>query len=166
MGTNGEPSEMPARAARIAAAKATIEQLATRFQKTFFVYERRRPPLKVGIDADLIAVLNGSIDHAALKNALRYYVHNIHYLRACVAGAARIDLAGDVAGVVTAREAEHARLQRLQYATRRSVKKVEAAAVTAGPPAEAPARLSLASLKAAAAARRQKEIPATEVMAK
>jgi ProP effector len=155
MGTNGEPSELPARAARIAAAKATIEQLAARFPNCFFVYERRRPPLKVGVDADLIATLNGSIEHHTLKNALRYYVHNIGYLRACVVGAKRVDLEGNAAGVVTAREAERARLQRLHYATRRSVKKVEAAAV---PPPAAPAsaaRVTLQDLKAAAATRRQ-----------
>src|SRR5215469_12355201 len=50
---------------------ARIVLLAEWFPKTFFVYERRRKPLKLRIDMDLQTVLDGAITPSELHRALR-----------------------------------------------------------------------------------------------
>jgi len=52
---------------------AVIALLAEWFPKTFFVYERRRKPLKLRIDMDLQTVLDGAITPSELHRALRVY---------------------------------------------------------------------------------------------
>ncbi len=85
----------------------TITTLAERFPSTFFVYEARRRPLRIGIYHDILAVA-GNFDREELKETIRYYCGNAQYLRACVEGAAWIDLDGNEAGCVTAEQAANA----------------------------------------------------------
>jgi len=56
-----------------ARSKAVISLLAAKFPKCFAVPDARRWPLKVGIDADLIAALGGSIRRTELVRALAMY---------------------------------------------------------------------------------------------
>jgi ProP effector len=113
----------------------TIGALAAKFPKAFFVYERRRRPLKLGIHLD-IAAAAPEIPAKEIRTALRIYVTNTGYLHACKAGATRIDLNGEPAGCVTDDEARNA-------AERRTARSKPAA----------PKRLGLADLKRAWQAR-------------
>jgi ProP effector len=63
--------------------------------------------LKVGIAVDLMG-RSPELDNRKLNAALSAYAQRIMYLRGLVAGAARLDLDGDPAGEVTARDAEYA----------------------------------------------------------
>jgi ProP effector len=134
--------------ARIEAAKAIVELLAERWPNCFFVYERRRRALKIGIYLDVLAAADGAITPNELKLALRLYCSNRGYLLACREGAARIDLNGNAVGVVTNEEAKHcaARL------AGRTLSAPKSNSANAGPK-----RLTLDDLKAAAARRRQQE---------
>jgi ProP effector len=76
--------------------------LSDKFPLAFNRYERKRLPLKIGIHLDILAAVEG-ISPAELKLALRVYTANRLYRAQLRAGAARIDLAGKAAGVVTAR---------------------------------------------------------------
>ena len=87
---------------------ATLARLAEAFPQTF-VLEKYQPhrPLKVGIAADLTARCP-AIERRALNAVLRSYAQRVMYLKAMVEGAARVDLDGNPAGEVTARDAEYA----------------------------------------------------------
>src|SRR5262245_60157369 len=58
---------------------AIIELLAARFPACFAVFEQRRPPLKIGIRNDILAVLDGAVTVRELRDALRYYTGNPVY---------------------------------------------------------------------------------------
>jgi ProP effector len=88
--------------------RALIAILAAQFPKCFFVFEQRRRPLKVGIHSDILA-MPGAPPAPALEHALRYYVNNISYLASLSVGAPRLDLNGNVAGVVDAEPAQVAK---------------------------------------------------------
>ena len=133
-----------------------------------FVPEKYLPhwPLKIGIHIDLKARCP-ALSERERSAVLRYYVARLMYLRACVAGAPRIDLDGNVCGEVTAAEAQHAdaRLAAILAARARKQEliKSRAAAKPAAPrnkeepPEEkppAPRRDGLAALREAAAKRR------------
>ena len=87
---------------------AALAHLAEAFPQTF-VLEKYRPhwPLKVGIAADLVDRWP-AVERHALAAALTVYTRRIMYLKGMVAGAARVDLDGNPAGEVTARDAEYA----------------------------------------------------------
>jgi sRNA-binding protein len=80
---------------------AVIELLAERFPKAFFVYERRRKPLKVGIRQDLAAALDGALSERELSLGLGWYCRNKAYRAQLIKGAWRIDLDGSVAATIT-----------------------------------------------------------------
>jgi ProP effector len=107
----------------LAAIQAAIALLVEAFPKAFFMYERRRRPLKIGIHLDILAVMDGAITPEELSNALRVYVHNNYYLNVCRRGAVRIDLNGEPAGEISAQDAARAagRLtaRRLRQATQK-----------------------------------------------
>ncbi len=90
-------------------ANAMIMLLAERWPACFAVYEKRRKPLKVGIAGDIAATVDTAIRPTELRRALCTYCNAIGYLRSFQVGTARLDLAGNEAGIVTADEAEHAR---------------------------------------------------------
>jgi sRNA-binding protein len=144
--------------------EAVIELLAERFPKAFFLYERKRVPLKVGIRNDLTAVLGDAIEPKLLNVALRHYFVNIGYQFALKAGRPRYDLDGNVAGQVCAQEAEYALRAIAGLKAMREPKK-KSPAVTPAPetpappppppsPPEPPRRLGLSDLRAAALARK------------
>lgn len=87
---------------------AGLARLTEAFPQTF-VLEKYRPhwPLKVGIAAAIPARCP-AIERRALSVALSVYTRRVMYLRSLVAGAARVDLDGNPAGEVTARDAEYA----------------------------------------------------------
>ena len=71
------------------------------------VRQRSQPkPLKLGIAADMAA--SGLMDAAEIEERLKLYVGLPQYLRACTAGAVRVDLDGKPAGTVSEREAGYA----------------------------------------------------------
>ena len=85
-------------------AHEVLALLCARFPKGFFrAYQVRRRPLKLGIHRELVALL-GEIERKLLRKALGLH-HQPGYLRAQQAGAERIDLDGNPAGVVTEEEA-------------------------------------------------------------
>jgi sRNA-binding protein len=133
------------------------------------VWERRRRPLKLGIHTDILAVLDGAVTPRELSRALRRYVSNTYYLRMMAAGAARIDLGGRPAGVVTADEAATAAVRLTSYTVNRKRQTAATAVVTPAPPApeiapvlqmpppQQPNRISLDDLRQAARLRRMQE---------
>jgi sRNA-binding protein len=93
-------------------AKALIAVLAAKFPKCFAVPDTRRRPLKVGIDADLLAALGGTIPRTDLFRALAMYCSSHGYLERILNGAWRIDLQGNPAGAVTADDERLAKAKR------------------------------------------------------
>jgi ProP effector len=87
---------------------AALARLAEAFPQTF-VLEKYRPhwPLKVGIAADIPARCP-AVERRVLSVALSAYARRVMYLKGLVAGATRVDLDGNPAGEVTARDAEYA----------------------------------------------------------
>ena len=79
---------------------------------------------------------------------LRIYTSHVAYLRCCTEGAARIDLDGKTAGIVTATEATYAsnRLAKIQRRNRATT----GASTSTGGTRSAPKRLSMVDLKQAA----------------
>jgi len=92
--------------------KAVITALAARFPECFAVPDTRRRPLKVGIDADILAALSGTIRRTELIRALAMYCCSDGYLERVLTGAWRVDLEGKPAGVVTAEDERHAKAKR------------------------------------------------------
>ena len=92
--------------------KAVITALAARFPECFAVPDTRRRPLKVGIDADILAALSGTIRRTELIRALGMYCSSDGYLERVLTGARRVDLEGKPAGVVTADDERHAKAKR------------------------------------------------------
>jgi ProP effector len=86
----------------------TIKELAAAFPAAFALDPTLVRPLKLGIRDDLYA--QSDISHRRIAAALRSYCNSVNYLAAHTEGAERVDLAGKPAGIVTAAEAEHARL--------------------------------------------------------
>ncbi len=74
-------------------------------------------PLKLGIHRDLMAA---DFEKAAVKRALARYCNRPRYRKALRAGAIRIDLQGQPAGVVTAAEAETARAALIAWTARKA----------------------------------------------
>ena len=133
-----------------------------------FVPEKYLPhrPLKIGIHVDLKARCP-ALSERERRAVLHWYVTRTIYLRACVAGAPRIDLDGNVCGEVTAAEAQHAaawlatilaaRARKQELIKSRAAAKPAAPRKKEKPPEEkppAPRRDGLAALREAAAKRR------------
>jgi ProP effector len=90
--------------------------------------------LKIGIHADITAPLGGAITWRELHNALCSYILIRGNLLSLRAGAERIDLDGNVAGVAIADEADHARAVLM----RRRAKKAARAATAPVPSPQQP----------------------------
>lgn len=128
-----------------AAVARVIAVLAERWPHCFAIFEQRRRPLKVGIHIDILAALDGAVTTAELSRALWVYVHNGVYRSRLIAGAVRIGLDGEPAGVVTEKQA----------ATLTSVTRAaKAPPVTTTTTIAAVRRLSLADLREAARQRK------------
>src|SRR6185436_2482675 len=122
---------------------AALARLAEAFPQTF-VLEKYRPhrPLKVGIAADIRARCP-AIERRVLSVVLTVYTRRLMYLQGMVAGAARIDLGGNPAGEVTARDAEYAAAKLAGILASREIKR--AAAVEANKSATRAARQTAAT---------------------
>ena len=155
------------RTARSARSAAVIKLLCERFPKTFSRYDPR--PLKIGVHAELLAALAGTIEPRDLKSALPAYTSNMRYLRSLTAGAPRIGLDGKPVGTVTPEDEAVAKKRLAELATaaapRMLVPPLQAeadmtpairpTAETLKPSAPAaPKRLSLADLREAGRRRR------------
>jgi sRNA-binding protein len=105
---------------------AALARLAEAFPQTF-VLEKYRPhwPLKVGIAADIPARCS-AVERRVLSVALSAYARRVMYLRGLVAGAARVDLDGNPAGDVTARDAEYAATKLAETLASREAKRAAA----------------------------------------
>ena len=95
-----------------------------------------------------------------LSVALSAYARRVMYLRGLVAGAARVDLDGNPAGEVTAKDAEYAAAKLAEILASRETKRAAAAdkgaaqvakpaerAAAAAPPAVAPPAVKVVTLK-------------------
>jgi ProP effector len=131
-----------------AIATAGLVSLTEQFPKAFSVYEGRRRPLKVGVHLDIVSRLNGVMTPQEVGITLRLYTSANAYLRACRAGADRIDLDGNPLGTVSESDAENAQA-RLQAKKHRKAKPK----AKSGEPAKK--RLGLVGLRLAAQARKQ-----------
>jgi sRNA-binding protein len=89
--------------------QAVLELLAETWPAAFSVYENRRRPLRIGIHTEILAALDGAITPIELRAALGCYVANPVYRARLVAGAVRIGLGGQPAGVVTPEQIPPAR---------------------------------------------------------
>jgi ProP effector len=89
------------------AALAMIEELCQRYLKTFTHEPHDVRPLARGIHKAIVADAS-DLPASIVSQALATYAAWLPYLRACIAGAPRIDLRGDPAGVVTEKEATYA----------------------------------------------------------
>ena len=127
--------------------------LIERWPRCFAPWNRRRVPIKIGIHRDILAA--GVIDADIVGAVLAAYVRSRSYLSNSVEGAARLDLDGQPAGVVTEGEARGASvaLARMLVRQRRKRLEREAAAkptVTAEAP-RAPGKRPVLTLKRRAA---------------
>jgi sRNA-binding protein len=135
--------------------KDVIKLLSEKFPAAFSCDERERRPLKVGIHLDILTALKGAVTPSELKNALHIYTSNRFYrAQSQQVGTPRIDLAGNPAGVVTAKQvAKDPAYHALKAAvTAAQVTSPPMGAPPSSPPA--PRRLSLADLRAAGARRK------------
>jgi len=88
-------------------ARPIISMLCEKFPHAFFMFEQRRRPLALGIHKE-VALAMPTLTKEQISAAMRSYVANIAYCRACREGAARVNLMGHEVGVVTAAEADNA----------------------------------------------------------
>jgi ProP effector len=91
-------------------ALAMQETLVRRFPAAFKPQGRPRLPLKIGIYDDIIS-LAPDLPQIEVKKAVMLYVNQRSYNRAVREGAARVDLNGEPAGLVTAEHAAWAKIK-------------------------------------------------------
>jgi sRNA-binding protein len=93
------------------AALGMIEEMCQRYPKTFTQKPHDVRPLARGIREAIVADAP-DLSASIVSQALAIYAAWLPYMRACIAGAPRIDLSGKVVDVVTDKEATYA-VQRL-----------------------------------------------------
>lgn len=101
----------PKKPAWLEQAQYGVELLKAHFPACFKEVKDLQP-LKVGIKQDLVKHLGTRediviSDKACMVNSLAYYVNSPAYHKRAAAGAVRIDLDGNPAGVVSAEEAQY-----------------------------------------------------------
>jgi ProP effector len=135
--------------------RALLKVLRRRWPQCFAWQNPGYRPLKIGIHEEILAAADLGLTQAEVCRVLANLTHKICYLRRFEVGAARIDLDGHPAGVITEKDVRWAQ-ERLRWRQRQARAKAHAAAVAAkaAKAAAPPPRLSLAGLKAAAMARR------------
>ena len=148
--------------------KDLIQKLVVAWPKAFFINQDARRPLKIGVHRDMAGHAHGFSD-AELRRAVSQYCRSPGYLAACVEGAVRIGLDGEVAGEVSveavAAAVKAVRLSQEMRREQRETKMEEKAGVAAAAASEqqmekaltkaAPERLSLADLRVAARRRQE-----------
>ena len=143
----------------------TIAQLSREFPKCLVLFERQRRPLKLGIHLDIIAALGEQINHQHLAQALRYYTSNLHYRMSQRPGVPRIDLDGNVSGVVSEADAQSAAkdVARRKAAFRERQQPEPEIKPVAPPPPEPRRRDSLACVRPRSDGRRLHEFDVTQL---
>src|SRR5215471_868029 len=153
-----------------------IDLLAQLYPRCFCSTNRR--PLKIGVCEEVISQ-HPEMSRHRIKRLLKTYAQSPEYWSTLTAGAPRIDLAGNVAGEVTAADEEDAKRKTAKEARRVAAEAIEDRSAAARPPAKpvaerageqnaipetltpsGPPRVGLAGLKAAAQARRARLITA------
>jgi ProP effector len=124
---------------------AALARLTEAFPQTF-VLEKHRPhrPLKVGIAAEIPARCR-ELERGVLSVALSIYARRVMYLQSLVAGAARVDLDGNPAGEVTARDAEYAAAKLAGILASREARRVAAVVAKGATPVAKPAAATVAA---------------------
>lgn len=89
--------------------KEAIAYLVEKFPLCFSL-EGEAKPLKIGLFQELAEALanDEKISKTVLRQALRAYTSGWRYLHGCKAGAVRVGLAGEEAGIVEESQAQHA----------------------------------------------------------
>ena len=97
---------------KLTTSKDILAYLAEQFPACF-VLTGTAHPLKIGIFDDLAARLadDPKVSKTRLRSAVRHYTNSWRYLRCIKVGSERLDLDGQVAGLVEANHAEHAQQQ-------------------------------------------------------
>ena len=113
--TDPSPAATPPIRVSTPASVPTLPALAKTYPACFDGENPR--PLKLGIHRDLVAA---GFEKAAVKRALARYCNRPRYRKALRAGAIRIDLQGQPAGVVTAAETETARADLTAWTARKA----------------------------------------------
>jgi len=134
-------------------AVANIAKLVEMYPACFFVWERRRSPLKIGIHHEIVG-----FDPTELSTALAVYCRAEGYLYAISKSLPRIGLFGEPAGETSDDDRQHA-LHQLKIRFKKREAKKKAAATSEKPAAPViadvkPKRLGLSDLRLAAQARR------------
>jgi sRNA-binding protein len=112
------------------------------------MFEQRRRPLALGIHKE-VALAMPTLTKEQISAAMRSYVANIAYCRACREGAARVNLMGHEVGVVTAAEPDNAAARVAGIKEWRKKKKAAAKEAAARAEAEALAAARAAEIEAA-----------------
>lgn len=116
----------------------SIGRLQRHFPKTFPKNPAPKLPLKIGIHQELLAKAKEiGLEEAAITEAVKTWCRGTRYWASIVEGAPRVDLEGNLAGEVTARDAAQARSLEARRKQPRKPKP-EAVPVTT-PPEENPA---------------------------
>ncbi|MDO4626503.1 MAG: RNA chaperone ProQ [Pasteurellaceae bacterium] len=108
--------------------KEIIAFLAEKFPACFSV-EGEAKPLKIGIFQDLAQALqdDNTVSKTQLRQALRQYTSNWRYLHGCRLGAERVDLQGQIVGVLEQEHVDHAAQQlaeaKAKFAEKRAAEK-------------------------------------------
>ena len=153
-----------------------LDLLADLYPHCFNHMNRR--PLKVGIYEEVISQ-RPEMSKPQIKRLLKEYTQSPEYWSTLTAGTPRIDLAGNVAGEVTAADEEDAKRKIAKGAWRVAAEAIEDRSAAGQPPAKpvaeragqqnaipetltpsGPPRVGLAGLKAAAQARRARLVTA------
>jgi ProP effector len=79
-----------------------IEKLALVYPRTFFLDQAKRRPLKQGIRRDLSSDITHGLTDAEIRQALGWYCRSAGYLASMIEGTARVNLAGEPSGTVSA----------------------------------------------------------------
>jgi sRNA-binding protein len=111
-------------------ATEVLAHLIALFPRCFFVWGYQRRPIKIGVFNDLRPLVSFADDD--LKAVLRRYTLSDGYLRASTEGSVRIDLDGNAAGAVTAKEAAWAQKVLAERENRRAKKKAASEQQAAG----------------------------------
>ena len=82
-----------------------LPALIARYPQTFFEDPRQRKPLKIGVHKDILADDANELASYQLTSALRWYTGALGYQLSIQENADRINLAGEVAGQVSADDA-------------------------------------------------------------
>ena len=127
--------------------ETAIAELAAAFPAAFTLDPTLVRPVKLGIKDDIYA--QSAVSRRRIAAALRSYCNSVHYLRASMEGAVRLDLTGKPAGTVTATEARHA-TERLAALAKVAAKRASKVASTSTG-AQTPKRASTESPPAASA---------------